>query len=187
MASAFTHAFAGAALSALAPRPYRDAALALLLAGVAAAPDLDVVGFRYGIAYAHPLGHRGLTHSLFFALCTGVLLAAVIARARGAPLRSRATFGLAAVIALAAASHGVLDALTRGGLGVGFFVPFDNQRYFFPWRPLLVSPISAAEFFDGVGVEILRNEIAWVWVPLGLAVGLLVALRARASRRAGVR
>jgi hypothetical protein len=36
---------------------------------------------------------------------------------------------------LATASHGVLDATTNGGLGVAFFSPFDNRRYFLPWRP----------------------------------------------------
>jgi hypothetical protein len=30
------------------------------------------------------------------------------------------------------ASHGMLDAMTDGGLGVAFFAPFDNARYFFP-------------------------------------------------------
>src|SRR4051812_48916082 len=33
-------------------------------------PDADVVTFRFGVAYAEPLGHRGLTHSLLFAACT---------------------------------------------------------------------------------------------------------------------
>lgn len=32
--------------------------------------------------------------------------------------------------------------LTDGGLGVAFFSPFDNKRYFLPWRPIRVSPIS---------------------------------------------
>ncbi len=25
------------------------------------------------------------------------------------------------------------------GLGVGFFIPFDNRRYFMPWRPIYAS------------------------------------------------
>jgi membrane-bound metal-dependent hydrolase YbcI (DUF457 family) len=42
---------------------------------------------------------------------------------------------------LAMASHGFLDAFTGGGPGVASFAPFDDTRYFFPWRPLVVSPI----------------------------------------------
>lgn len=185
MASAFTHAFVGAAVATLAPRPFRSLGLGVLLAGVAAAPDLDVIGFRYGIAYADPLGHRGLTHSLPFAMLIGVALAWPLARWRGVPFVSRAGLGLAAAIALACASHGLLDALTSGGLGVGFFVPFDSQRFFLPWRPLLASPLRAADFFDGVGLEILRNEMAWVWMPVALCAAVVLALRRRARRDSG--
>jgi inner membrane protein len=62
-------------------------------------------------------------------------------------------FTLFTYLFLATASHGVLDAMTDGGLGVAFFSPFDNRRYFLPWRPIVVSPISIARFFSGrVGV-----------------------------------
>src|SRR5579872_845956 len=44
------------------------------------------------------------------------------------------------------ASHGVLDAMTDGGLGIAFFAPFDNTRYFFPFRPIKVSPIGFSFF-----------------------------------------
>lgn len=179
VASAFTHAFVGAAVSTLAPRPFRGAGLAVLLAAVAAAPDLDVIGFRFGIAYGDPLGHRGLTHSLPFALLIAIALSWPIARWRGVPLGSRAGLGLIAVIALACASHGVLDAFTDGGLGVGFFLPLDDRRVFFPWRPLLTSPLRAADFFDRGGVQILRNEMTWVWLPVGLCTAALLALRNR--------
>ena len=179
MASAFTHAFVGAAVATLAPRPFRGVGLGVVLAAVAAAPDLDVVGFRFGVAYADPLGHRGLTHSLPFALIVGLALAWPLARWRGVPLASRAGVGLIAVIALACASHGVLDAFTDGGLGVGFLIPFDARRFFAPWRPLLTSPLRAADFFDGVGLEILRNEMTWVWLPVGLCTAALFARRRR--------
>nr|HRC76832.1 rhodanese-like domain-containing protein [Kouleothrix sp.] len=39
--------------------------------------------------------------------------------------------------------HGVLDAMTDGGLGVAFFAPFSATRYFFPFRP-----IPGTEDFD---------------------------------------
>jgi inner membrane protein len=40
----------------------------LLSIGCAMLPDIDVVGFTFGIRYGDMLGHRGLTHSLPFAL-----------------------------------------------------------------------------------------------------------------------
>jgi len=38
--------------------------------------------------------------------------------------------------------------MTKGGLGVAFFSPFDNSRYFLPWRPIRVSPIAIHRFFS---------------------------------------
>jgi inner membrane protein len=59
----------------------------------------------------------------------------------------------------------MLDALTNGGLGVGFFAPFSNKRYFFPYRPIKVSPIGIAGLFSYGGIEALLSELKWVWLP----------------------
>ena len=66
------------------------------------------------------------------------------------------------------ASHGVLDALTNGGLGVAFFAPFDGTRYFFAWQPLVVSPISFERFFTSWGGAVLQSELKFIWLPLSL-------------------
>jgi inner membrane protein len=70
------------------------------------------------------------------------------------------------------ASHGALDALTDGGLGVAFFAPFDAGRYFFPRTPIRVSPIGA-DFFGPRGLEVLASEALWVWLP---ALALVAAV-----------
>src|SRR5262249_48056135 len=69
-------------------------------------------------------------------------------------------------------SHGVLDAMTNGGLGVAFFSPFNTRRYFLPWRPIPVSPIGVGSFFTARGLYILCSEILLIWCPtiLGLAI-----------------
>ncbi len=67
MATVITHAIAAGALSTIAPRALPRARLALTLAILSAAPDVDVIGFHYGIAYGAQLGHRGFTHSILFA------------------------------------------------------------------------------------------------------------------------
>ena len=50
-----------------------------LLLGVLCAvlPDIDVVGFGYGIQYGDLWGHRGLTHSLVFAALLAASLVAL--------------------------------------------------------------------------------------------------------------
>jgi inner membrane protein len=118
-------------------------------------PDVDVLAFRYHIPYDSPLGHRGLTHSLAFAITLALLLA----------LPYRSQFARAfTFLAISIASHGLLDAMTNGGKGVGFFIPFSTKRYFLPWRPIRVSPIGATNFV-GHAWPVLRSELLWVWLP----------------------
>jgi inner membrane protein len=74
------------------------------------------------------------------------------------------------------ASHGLLDALTDGGRGIAFFAPFSNHRYFFPWRPIQVSPIGTG-FFSSRGLLVLASESVWIWVP-----SAIIALSARVVR-----
>jgi inner membrane protein len=64
--------------------------------------------------------------------------------------------------------------MTNGGLGVAFFSPFDKSRYFLPWRPIRVSPISVHRFFSGSGYAVLRSELLWIWVPAILFAGLVL-------------
>jgi inner membrane protein len=78
---------------------------------------------------------------------------------------------------LSTLSHGLLDALTSGGLGVAFFAPFEDRRYFFPWRPIRVSQISVCRFFSATGVRVLCSELQWVWLPAAVVAGLLTLLR----------
>jgi len=51
--------------------------------------------------------------------------------------------------------------------------PFSSARYFLPFRPIEVSPISIVAFFTSRGVEVLKSEFMWIWVPcVGLAIGM---------------
>ena len=60
--------------------------------------------------------------------------------------------------------------MTDGGLGIAFLAPFDNSRYFFPWRPVMVSPIGVAPFFSRYGLNVLLSEFVWIWLPAGMLV-----------------
>ncbi len=138
-------------------------------------PDADVAAFAFGIPYEHLLGHRGLSHSLAFAVLLATIIVAVAFRSeRWKESRTR----LWLYFFIATVSHGVLDAMTTGGLGVAFFVPFSETRYFFPFRPILVSPIGIARFFSARGLAVIRSEIIWIWVP-SVLLAALAALRRR--------
>jgi inner membrane protein len=122
------------------------------------------------------LGHRGITHSLAFA---AVLAALVVALGFRGPRWTGRRPTLWLLLFLATASHGVLDAMTNGGSGIAFFAPFDDTRYFFPWRPIPVSPISLDRFLSERGLRVLQGEMLWVWLPAGLLVGLGTLARRR--------
>jgi inner membrane protein len=79
---------------------------------------------------------------------------------------------------LCTVSHGVLDAMTNGGLGVGFLSPFNTTRYFFGFRPIVVSPIGVDRFFSGRALQVLVSEFKWIWLP-----SFLFVLGVRASLR----
>jgi inner membrane protein len=137
----------------------------LVLAGIAASvlPDLDVLAFRVGISYSHELGHRGISHSLAFAFMLGLVALLFGPQLRATPR----TAGL--FILTAAASHGLLDMLTNGGLGVALLWPFSEHRFFFPARVIEVSPLSLRRFFGPSGISVLSSELLWVWLPSAAA------------------
>jgi inner membrane protein len=166
MASGLTHLFAAAALG----KTYANEKMPLrfwgLVALCALLPDIDVLGRHYGIRYADIFGHRGFTHSLFFALLLSLVV--VVAAFRTVPALSKHWWGLVGFFFSVTASHGILDAMTDKGYGIAFFLPFDSTRYFLPWRPIYASPMHISRFFSHTGCEIVAGEILWIWVPLTL-------------------
>jgi inner membrane protein len=140
-------------------------------------PDFDVIGLAFDISYRDVLGHRGFTHSLLFAALLSAILAQVFLSQRDDASKPASFLFLF----LCTTSHGVFDALTNGGLGVAFFAPFDNTRYFFPWRPIRVSPLGT-DFFSPRGLFVLWSEIVWMWTPL-LVIGFIVFAFNRLSNK----
>ncbi len=174
MATALTHAMVAVALAKAAtsrPLPAR-----FWLAGIACAilPDIDVMGYRWGIHEGGLLGPRGLTHSLFFAALLAALV--VILLFRETKRFSWRGCVLWLYFAVVTASHGVLQAMSDGGQGVAFFAPFNDKRYFLPWRPLSVAPIGR-DLFGQWGLAALVNELAWVWAPVVTVTALIAACR----------
>jgi inner membrane protein len=181
MASAFSHAVAAAAIGSAFPHSRLPLASRWLGIVWSIVPDVDIVGFRLGLPYDAPLGHRGLSHSIAFAAVVATAVA-WLHRAPGASFRHSTAF-VWCYFFLAIASHGVLDAMTDGGLGVAFFAPFSNARYFLPWRPIAAAPTSIGAFFSTRGLQILATEIRWIWIPAALfALAMLLIGRVKVRR-----
>jgi len=169
MASAFSHAAVALATGMLSTSRSMPPRFWWLSIFCSILPDADVLSFVSGIDYGSLFGHRGFTHSLSFA----VILSVIVVQLWFKDVRawSRMWKLLIVHFFFVTASHGMLDAMTDGGLGVAFFAPFDNSRYFFPWRPVLVSPIGFAPFFSRYGFDVLLSEFVWIWLPVGVLVG----------------
>jgi inner membrane protein len=143
-------------------------------------PDADIIGFSFGIPYEHFLGHRGFFHSPFFALLIGIFVCTLF---RDEGIFSKQWFFCFVFFFLLSASHGILDAFTNGGLGIALLSPFDNTRYFFPWTPIMVSPIGIKAFFSRWGLIVMKSELLWVWLPSFLIVLALTVIRVIGARR----
>lgn len=144
--------------------------LSVLAALSGTLPDIDVLAFSLHIPYGSPWGHRGALHSLVAALAWALLATAQSARLKA----SRVC--VFAVILVSTASHALLDAMTTGGKGVALLWPFTAERFFFPFRPILVSPIGRA-FLSSRGLHVLGSEICWVGLPSLALCLVLVAVR----------
>ncbi|RLA92872.1 MAG: metal-dependent hydrolase, partial [Deltaproteobacteria bacterium] len=131
-------------------------------------PDADVIGFSFGIPYDHVFGHRGFFHSPFFGLLMSIFVVGVFFSA--VVIFCNQWFFYFIFFFLLSASHGLLDAFTNGGLGVALLSPFDNTRYFFPWTPIVVSPIGIKGFFSKWGLMVIKSELLWIWLPSLLIV-----------------
>ncbi len=132
-------------------------------------PDADVIAFRFGIPYESDWGHRGFSHSILFAFSLSVLACVLV---RWLQVRMEIVISFLFVSIL---SHGFLDAMTNGGLGVGFLIPYSSERFFFNLRPIRVSPIGIKNFLTARGLLVLRSEILIVWFPL-LSIAISIFL-----------
>ena len=177
MPTVFTHAMVGLTASQLwSPNEIQqDSRAKLLFTALSTAlpiiPDFDFL-FILIVADGNMLNHRGLSHSLAFALFLGVAATAFMIILVQA-IKARWIW-LLTYFSIITASHGLLDGMTRGPQGVAFFAPFDNHRYFLPVRPMLPSPIWPSQFLSSYGARALTIEVLLVW---SLCCAALVAQR----------
>lgn len=172
MPTVVTHPAISLAVRAVTGGTLTSNRLLLIAALCSVVPDVDTVGFVVGIPYESLFGHRGLTHSLPFAL-----LLACCALPFANWLNAKKWWAFTFVF-LSTTSHGILDALTDDGLGVAFFSPFSNQRFFLPWRPIPASPIGIVEALSSSGLHVFTAEAVLIWLPC-----LLVAVVAKSAQR----
>ena len=106
---------------------YKQLGKKALLWGIAAQnlPDIDAIAAIFLPADRAFLIHRGITHSLFFAIVAGLLLAWLAKRVH---YKALASFGtLAFFFCFQLLLHDLLDACNS--YGTGLLEPFSHQRF----------------------------------------------------------
>jgi inner membrane protein len=132
-------------------------------------PDADVFPLALGLPDVGLFGHRGLTHTLLFALVVAGVAALLAKRAGLRPLYT------GFFVLMVVGSHGPLDALTYDSRGVPLLWPFSAEPIVSPWRPIPVAPTGLA-FMSARGLEVGLVEIIY-FLPL-----LLLSLWPRRGR-----
>ena len=138
--------------------------LALAGAVLALAPDLDVLGRAFAVPHYAMLGHRGISHSLLFALALACLAVPLMPAGR----RLWAVLFLFA----AAASHGLADMFTHGSKGIMLWWPLSDTRYGWPLQPIEASGILVRSIANGSLPGILLAELVWLVLPALLFAAL---------------
>ena len=178
MPSIITHGFVGFTGSKLFPRA-RATKYWLLSVLCTVVPDADAITFKLGIPYNSAFGHRGFSHSIAFSLLLSCLVVSL--GCREIRFKTKEWYQFLTFYFAVTLSHSVLDAITNGGYGVAFFAPIDETRYFFPFRPIKVAPISITRFFGVGGLHVIVSELLWVWLPCILLMGVAKYLKDRRS------
>jgi inner membrane protein len=112
----FSHPAVPLALATVLPHEVVSPSMVRLGVACSTIPDLDVVGFTFGVPRGHVLAHRGLSHSIGFAVCLSGCLAWLLpaeAQPRQASYRTVFPF-----LCLSTLLHGFLDVMTDGGSSV---------------------------------------------------------------------
>ncbi len=182
MPSAISHIVAGTSLGYALNGRKRSLLFFCLAALISILPDLDVLAFSFGIPYGDIFGHRGFFHSLVFSLMISLTMVLIFYRTRD--ITAAGTPRLLLLFFIIAASHPILDAMTGGGLGIGLFIPFYNERIFFPWRPIAVSPIGIREFFSQWGLRVMKSELHYIIFPSFMVIILAFMIRLALRRDA---
>jgi inner membrane protein len=173
--------FAHAALTLVGLRAFRAPAgqegrLRNVAVVCACLPDLDLATLVFEVRPNELIGHRGISHSIFVAALVALIAAAIWFRSLR--IGSRVWWRVALVLFGATAAHGLLDAMTTSDVGVALFAPFDDARYFFPFRLIPSCPGGVDEALGVWGLLTIANELLYVIAPVAIVVMFVRGRRA---------
>ena len=151
---------------------------AILLAAI---PDFDTI--LMGI-FGHDsiFRHRGIMHSILFAVCTSGLATLLFHRKHW--IERRNVWKLFGLFFIFAFSHPLLDGFSTGGyIGVAYLAPFDNTRYVLG-DLLPLAPLDPGRLFTSRGLSLFLTEAGMLW---SFAVGSILWTKEGVNEQSGKR
>jgi inner membrane protein len=159
MATFITHGIFASSLIFLWRQKESRFKLFLLIFVASIIPDIDLF---FG-SHSRLFGHRGFTHSFFFAFLIATLFSAMLLREVKNFFH---TIILFFIFFVATSSHLFLDAMTEAQQGVCFFCPFSEDRTFFAFKPFSTFTGGfSVRSKNSLLMQYLFPEILIVWLP----------------------
>lgn len=163
MPSPLTHLIVSVPINALIMKQENKKKIIFFSFFAAIAADFDYVGYLFNFGNLSFFGHRGFTHSIFFAIVIATLICIVFFR--NVDFKSKAFLFLLFNFFLAALSHPLLDYLINQNNGVALFFPFSTERFSFPFAPINEEICSAFEYYRKYFWLVLKVEIIYLIFP----------------------
>lgn len=143
---------------------------AMLFGAIAAnIPDLDIIPGLFARADKALLIHRGIMHSLFFALAAGIAIAVVIKKRYPHIRLELLSFFFCGELAL----HDLLDTCTS--YGTGLLEPFSHHRFSFHLI-YVVDPLFSVWLFVAAVYLIRGKKHRRVWPAAAIGLSVLYLL-----------
>lgn len=175
MPSVLGHSILGVSSAQIFSIPKKHALSVLVISIICSVfPDVDVLGYKYGVLYDSLWGHRGFTHSLVFSFLLPSLFTLFFLK-KNTPLHI--TLKIFIIFLVSSVSHSILDAFTNGGLGVAFFSPFSEERIFFDYQPIQVSSFRVSDFLTARGLSVIKSEIIFILLPTVLILVIISIIK----------
>ena len=160
MSTVISHSLVGAGISSFFRFENKKKIMITSLL-LAALPDSDTLVMT-AIGCGTIFDHRGVFHSIFFAILVGSLVAYLFKQKKW--IEPSEFIKLAILFSAVTFSHPFADGFsTSWRYGVSYLAPFDMTKYFWFSSPLPLVPLSPVQLFSARGINIFLVEVAMLW------------------------
>lgn len=163
MPTPITHLFAAIPVNIAIMGAVNKKKIILLSLIISILPDLDLIGYFLGLPISSFLGHRGFTHSIFFALVVALMANLLFfPDIKTKDKRFKLLFLNFLFVAL---THPLLDFLVNRNTGVALLSPFVLTRFASPIAPIVEESVGILNYYHFYFKEVVKVEFFYIILP----------------------